>query len=155
MPEDTYLTAKGYKRLQEELNNLKGPIRKELAKKLRAAIQQGDLSENADYIYAKEEQGFIEGRILELEQTLKYVVIIDEQNRSGDIIEIGSRVTIQESNHSPETFQLVGSKETDPINGRISYESPIGKALLEHKVGDKVLINTPEGNIEIAILEIN
>ncbi|HEY59359.1 MAG TPA: transcription elongation factor GreA [Anaerolineae bacterium] len=155
MQEDTYLTAKGYKRLQEELNNLKGPIREKLAKKLRAAIQQGDLSENADYISAKEEQGFIEGRILELEQTLKYVVIIDEQNRSGNIIEIGSRVTIKEGNHSPETFQLVGSKETDPINGRISYKSPIGKAILEHQVGDKVLINTPKGSIEINILEIN
>ena len=154
MSEEIYLTSKGAERLHKELAHLKGPIREDLAKRLRAAIQQGDISENADYISTKEEQAFIEGRILELEQTLKHVVIINEKNRSKKIIEIGSRVTIKEENNSSEDYQLVGSKETDPSNGKISYESPIGKALLKHRVGDKVSIETPKGIIQLHILNI-
>ena len=154
MAENNLLTSEGAKRLYEELEKLKGPVREELAKRLHSAIQQGDLSENADYITAKEEQGFIEGKIQELEQLLKNADIIDNHKRKYDIVEIGAKVTVQEKNCSPETFLLVGLKEADPQNGKISYESPIGKSLLNHHTGDTVKIDTPQGDLEIKILKI-
>src|SRR3989304_6591566 len=121
-----YLTAEGAERLRKELAELKGSRRAELARRLRAAIQQGDLSENADYHKAKEDQSFLEGRIQELEYLLKNAIIIAENNGNKDKIEIGARVTVQEGDYDPETFHLVGPKEADPRNGRISFESPIG-----------------------------
>ena len=154
MTEGHYLTSEGLERLKNELEFLKGPSREQLAKRLRAAIQMGDLSENADYISAKEEQGFMEGRIQELEQILRNVVIIDEESTNRDVVAIGLRVTIQESTFEPETFQLVGPKEADPRNARISHESPIGKALIGHKIGDEVTADTPVGTIQFKILKI-
>jgi len=121
---------------------------------LRAAIQQGDLSENADYIQAKEEQGFLEGRIQELDAILNNVAIIDEKKKHRDTVDIGARITIQEDDYPSETYQMVGPKEADPANGRISYESPIGQALMNHKVGDTVLVEIPAGNIKLKILTI-
>ncbi|HWQ46056.1 MAG TPA: transcription elongation factor GreA, partial [Longilinea sp.] len=137
-----------------ELDYLKGPAREELAKRLRAAIQQGDLSENADYSAAKEEQGFLEGRIQELEQLLGNVVIIDEAVKPKGEIVIGSTVTVQEDDFPSDTYYLVGPKEADPLNGRISYESPIGKALLGHKEGERVLVETPNGTLPLKIVKI-
>ena len=122
MPEVSYLTAEGAARLKSELEYLKGPSREQLAMRLHPAIQQGDLSENADYIAAKEEQGFLEGRILELEQVLRNAVIIDTLEHKVDEVTVGSRITIQEDDFPEETYHLVGPKEADPPNGRISHE---------------------------------
>lgn len=151
---ESYLTAEGALRLQKELDELKGPAREALALRLRSAIQQGDLSENADYHAAKEEQGFLEGRILELEAILRNVKIIDESAHARSQVDIGSHVTIQEDNYEPETYYLVGPKEADPNHGRISYESPIGSALIGHKVGDVVEARTPAGGLILTILKI-
>lgn len=154
MAESSYLTAEGLEKLQKELIQLKGPAREDLSRRLREAIQMGDLSENADYIQAKEEQGFLEGRIQELEQLLNNVVIIDENKKLRSSVDIGSVITVQESNYPEEIYFLVGPKEADPINGRISYESPIGKGLIGHKVGDEISIETPGGSIRLKIKKI-
>jgi transcription elongation factor GreA len=147
-----YLTPEGEKKLQAELAELTGPRREELSKRLRSAIQMGDLSENADYHKAKEDQGFLEGRIQEIEAILRMAVIIEKSN--SDVVTVGSLVTVQEENFSPETYSLVGAKEADPRNGKISNESPIGRALMEHKVGDVVVAETPGGQIKFKILKI-
>jgi len=154
MQEPLYLTQEGFEKLKKELAHLVNHERPALAERLRKAIQQGDLSENADYQIAKEQQGFLEGRIQEIEFLLKNAIIIDSTNGRKDIVEIGSRVTIQEEGFPPETFQLVGVKEADPSNGRISHASPFGKALLERKVGDMVEIETPAGKTRVKILKI-
>ncbi len=153
--DNQYLTADGLERLKAELENLKGPVRLDLARRLRAAIQQGDLSENADYTAAKEEQGFIEGRIQELEHILRNSVIIPEGAAvdRGEV-NIGTHITVQESGEESETYHLVGPKEADPRKGRISHESPIGKALMGHKVGETVTITTPGGELRLKILKI-
>lgn len=154
MDENTYLTKDGARQLREELEKLKGPIRDQLAKRLRIAIQQGDLTENADYITAKEEQSFIEGRIQDLEKILKNVTIIDEQRKSRNRVEIGAHITIQEEGSSPEDFFLVGPHEADPYRGKISFESPLGRALIDHKVGEIVNVETPQGVIKFKIIQI-
>jgi transcription elongation factor GreA len=147
-----YLTPEGEKKLKAELAELTGPRREELAKRLRSAIQMGDLSENADYHKAKEDQGFLEGRIQEIEAILRMAVIVEKTN--SDVVNVGSHVTVQEDNFPPETYSLVGAKEADPRSGKISNESPIGKALMEHKVGDIVEAETPGGKIKFKILKI-
>src|SRR5512141_2678635 len=149
----TYLTAEGEDKLRAELEELKGPRRDELARRLRSAIQMGDLSENADYHKAKEDQGFLEGRIQEIEAILRNAVII-EKSTNSDIVSVGSHVTIQESGFDPETYHVVGAKEADPRNGRISNESPIGRAIMDHKVGDTVQVETPGGKISFMVLKI-
>ncbi len=153
-PEVSYLTADGEKRLREELLHLKGPAREELALRLRSAIQMGDLSENADYSAAKEEQAFLEGRIIELENILANAVIIDDIAKNEGVVGIGSMITIQEEDYPEETYHLVGPKEADPQNGRISHESPIGKALIGHRVGDLVRVDTPNGQMTFKITKI-
>ena len=154
MTEAHYLTNDGLQRLQAELDYLKTTARDQLARRLRTAIQQGDLSENADYIAAKEEQGFLEGRIMELEQIIRNVVIIDESQRNRDVVDIGASVTIQEGNFPVETYQLVGPQEADPANGRISHESPIGKAMIGKRSGDEFLVSTPNGTVHFKIIKI-
>ncbi len=154
MAEGSYLTADGAARLRAELAYLKGPARQELSARLRSAIQQGDLSENADYISAKEEQGFLEGRINELERVLSNVIIIDENVKHREVIDIGAHITIQEGDFPEETYYLVGPKEANPRDGRISHESPIGRALLGHHVGDVVVAETPGGSINLKIIKI-
>jgi transcription elongation factor GreA len=154
MPELTYLTAEGAARLKAELEELKGPARTELAQRLRSAIQMGDLSENADYHKAKEDQGFLEGRIQELEYLTSNAVIIDELPVTHDEVGIGSHVTIQEEDDSTVTYHMVGSKEAEPRKGRISNESPIGRALMGAKVGDTVSAITPNGTFKFKILKI-
>ena len=153
--EPSYLTAEGLQRMQSELEYLKGPAREQLAQRLRAAIQQGDLSENADYSAAKEEQGFLEGRIQELERILRNVHIIEEDKLFRDIVDIGARVTIEEDGFDAEEYQMVGPKEANPSENRISYESPLGKALINHRVGDVVVADTPSGKIRFKIIEIH
>ena len=152
MNQRTYLTLEGETRLKAELEELTGPRRQELAQRLRAAIQMGDLSENADYHKAKEDQAFLEGRIQEIEAVLRTAVIIEKKH--SDVVTVGCHVTVQEEGFDPETYYLVGAKEADPRNGRISNESPIGKALMDHKVGDLVEAETPGGRIKFKILKI-
>ncbi|HVN15309.1 MAG TPA: transcription elongation factor GreA [Anaerolineales bacterium] len=153
MTQQNYLTAEGEAKLKAELAELKGPRREELAKRLRSAIQMGDLSENADYHKAKEDQGFLEGRILEIEAILRNAVII-EKNINKDVVGIGSHVTIQEEDFPPETYHLVGPTEADPTKGKISHESPIGNALMDKKVGEIAEAETPGGKIKFKILKI-
>ena len=153
MSEPAYLTVEGQAKLKAELEELKGSKREEIARRLRSAIQMGDLSENADYHKAKEDQGFLEGRIQEIEYVLRNVVII-EKNVSNDFVSVGNHVTIQEGDFPSETYHVVGAKEADPRNGRISNESPIGRALMDHKVGDVVEAETPGGKIQLKILKI-
>ena len=153
MTEQTYLTTEGATRLKTELDDLTGPKRIELAARLRSAIQMGDLSENADYHKAKEDQGFLEGRIQELEYILRNAIIIEENNHK-DVVAIGSHVTIQEEGFPEETYHLVGGTEADPTKGKISHESPIGQALIEHKVGETIEAETPGGVIKLKILKI-
>lgn len=147
-----YLTPEGEKKLRAELAELTGPKREELAGRLRSAIQMGDLSENADYHKAKEDQAFLEGRIQEIEAILRTATIVEK--KQSDVVEVGAQVTIQEEDYDPEKFYLVGATEADPRNGKISNESPFGKALLDHKVGDVVEAETPGGRVKLKILKI-
>jgi transcription elongation factor GreA len=155
MSSQQYLTAEGAARLRIELEHLKGSAREEISQRLRSAIQMGDLSENADYHKAKEDQAFLEGRIQELEYLLKNAIIIDDQPVQTDEVRVGSRVTIQEEDYPPETYHLVGSKEADPRNGLISNESPLGKALLGKHIDDIITADTPGGVIKFKILKIS
>jgi transcription elongation factor GreA len=153
MTQTNYLTAEGEQKLKAELEELKGPRREELSKRLRSAIQMGDLSENADYHKAKEDQGFLEGRIQEIEAILRNAVIIEKTQNKG-VVSIGAHVTIQEEGFDPETYHLVGPTEADPRKGKISHESPIGLALIDKKVGDTAEAATPGGKIKFKILKI-
>lgn len=153
MTQPHYLTPEGAEKLQAELDELKGTKREELSARLRSAIQMGDLSENADYHKAKEDQGFLEGRIQELEAILRNSVII-EKTKSTGVVTIGSQVTIQEEGFDPESYHLVGPTEADPRKGKISHESPIGRALMDKKVGDVAEAETPGGKIKFKIIKI-
>ncbi len=152
--EETYLTPEGHARLKEELAEMVGTKREELAKRLRSAIEMGDLSENADYHKAKEDQAFLEGRIQELKYILSSAVIIEDDGKPKDVVSVGASVTIQEGDYPAETYYLVGAKEADPRNGKISNESPIGQALLNHRVGDVVEAESPGGVLKFKILKI-
>lgn len=152
-PTPTYLTPEGKLKLEAELEDLKTTKRRELAERLNFAIKQGDLSENADYIAAKEEQAFLEGRIRTIEGMLRHVEIITEQ--VGGQVRIGSRVTVAEVGYDdPESFSIVGAAEANPVNGKISNESPLGKALLGKHIGDQVEIDAPAGRITFQIVSI-
>ena len=148
-----YLTPEGKTKLQVELEDLEGPKRKEIAARLKSAIEMGDLSENADYHKAKEDQGFLEGKILEIKYALDHAIIVEESSGS-DKVTVGCRVTVQEEDYPSETYFLVGSQEADPGQNKISHVSPIGQALLDHHVGDEVQIKTPGGEYTLKILEI-
>lgn len=150
----TFLTREGLKKLEEELEYLRTVRRQEVAKRLHAALEEEqDVLENAEYEDAKNEQAFVEGRILTLETILKTAVIIDE-DRPVDGVGIGSRVTIVEDGGEPETYHIVGSAEADPASGRISYQSPLGKALLGRRVGDEVIVNAPDGALSFKVVAI-
>ena len=150
-----YLTPEGKQKLAEELHELTTNGRNELSERLKHAISMGDLSENADYHKAKEDQGFLEGRIQEIEAILRNSkVIVTKENYSE--VALGATVTIRETGYDPETYYLVGSKEANPREGKISHESPIGKALMGHKVGDLVDVTLPDGDkIQFEILTIS
>jgi transcription elongation factor GreA len=154
MTDEHYLTKEGFAELKAELERLVGQERSLLSKRLREAIQMGDLSENADYHKAKEDQAFLEGRIQELEYILSRATIIDTSSQPRDMVEVGATVTIQEEDYPPDVYQLVGPKEADPGNGRISNESPIGKVLLGKREGDVVMAITPGGSVRYKILKI-
>jgi transcription elongation factor GreA len=151
--EEIFLTPEGADKLKQELNHLVTVKRVELAGRLREAIKQGDLSENADYISAKEEQAFLEGKIMEIEQTLKRATIVHEASMDGSV-GIGNQVTVVEDGGDPEVFILVGSKEANPREGKISHESPIGRALMGKRAGDLAQAETPGGTIVFKVLQI-
>ncbi len=149
------LTYEGLKKLEEELEDLKVVRRKEVADKIKEAREQGDLSENAEYDAAKDEQREIEARIEELEKILKNAEVVDEDEVDVDTINIGCKVKILDMEFDEELeFRIVGSTEASSLQGKISNESPVGKALLRHKVGDVVEVETQAGMIEYKILEI-
>jgi len=152
--ESVYLTAEGIEKLREELDHLVNVKRPALADRLHEAIQQGDLSENADYIAAKEEQGFLEGRIQQIEAMLRSAVIIQEDG-PNDEVALGSRVTVLEGGAGEtETFRIVGPAEADPSGGKVSNESPLGRALLGQRVGATVTVEAPGGEIIFQVIAI-
>lgn len=152
--EPIYLTAEGAEKLKIELADLKGPQREALARRLHEAIQMGDLSENADYHKAKEDQSFLEGRIQELDYILGNAIIVEEDGARRDVVAVGAHVTVQEQGFEAEVYHIVGAKEADPRAGKISNESPFGRALMDHRAGDVVTAETPGGAITLKILKI-
>lgn len=149
------MTKGALEELKAELQHKVEVERPRLAARLKAAIELGDLSENAEYIAAKEAQGFLEGRIQELEFIIRHTVIIDE-SPPGDTVSLGSRVTVKEDGgDGAETFQIVGKVEANPRQGKISIESPLGQALVGRRVGDVVRYNAPAGELIFHILEIS
>lgn len=150
-----YLTEEGLKKLKEELEYLVNIRRKEVAKQIAEAKAEGDISENAGYDEAKNAQAFLEGKIRELEIKLKNAHVIDDSMTPANEVALGRTVIVCESEaEDKEVYTIVGSTEADPGNGRISNESPLGKSLLGKKVGDKVVVKTPGGEIEFTILGI-
>jgi transcription elongation factor GreA len=150
-----YLTAEGLKKLQEEYEYLTDTRRKEVAQMIAEAKAEGDISENAGYDEAKTAQGFLEGRIRELEVILKSYKVIEDHDHPAEEVSLGRTVIVREDGVSiEETYTIVGSLEADPTQGRISNSSPIGKALLGKRVGARVTVNTPGGEIEFQILKI-
>lgn len=139
----TFITADGLQKLRDELHQLKTVKRREIAQRIQEAKELGDLSENAEYVEAKNEQSFVEGRVAELETVVKNAVIIQDV-KNAEQIRVGSEVTAT-SDGTKVTYAIVGSNESDPTNGRISNESPIGQAFIGKKIGDTVEIETPRG----------
>lgn len=149
------MTYEGVKKLESELEYLKTVKRKEITEKIKVALGYGDLSENSEYDEAKNEQAFVEGKIVQLENTLRNASVIDESDISSDVVSIGSRVTVYDYEFEEEvTYSIVGSTEADPMNFKISNESPVGSALLGHKVDDEVVAQVPNGMSKFKILEI-
>jgi len=149
----TILTQEGKEKLEKELEHLVTIRRSEVAEAIRQAKEEGDISENAAYDEAKEEQAFVEGRIQTLQNMLRNVQII-EQSSNTEIVRIGSRVTVAEPGAEPEVYTIVGSAEADPLNGFISNVSPVGKAVLGRRVGDEVVVQAPVGSINFVIHNI-
>lgn len=152
----SFLTLEGAQKVKAEIEHLKTVKRAELAARLREAKLMGDLSENADWIMAKEDQAFLEGRILELEGVLRNsTVVAASDGRARDTVAVGCSVTVREPGEADdEVFMLVGAKEADPRGRKISNESPIGRALLGQRVGDRVKAETPGGTLNFEIIKI-
>ena len=152
---NTFLTKEGYEKLQQELDFLRKDRRQEVAARLREASDGEDLVENAEYEAAKNEQAFVEGRIKELEVLLATAKIISEGSTSG-LIQVGSKVTIrEEGNDAKESFIIVGAAEAHPSEGKISNESPLGRALLDHVKNDVVAVEAPDGEFNVKILKVS
>ena len=151
----TFITKEGYKKLQEELDFLVEQKREEIAMRLHEAMEGGDLIDNAEYEAAKREQAFTEGRIKELQYLLATARVIEDGVKSRDVVDIGSKVTIREVGLTEkEVYRIVGPAEANPRHGFISNESPIGKAVLGHKAGEKVKVSAPEGVYEVEVLKV-
>ena len=148
------MTLEGKKKLEEELEDLKTNKRAEVIKRIKIARSFGDLSENSEYESAKDEQSFVEGRIKEIDNMLNHAEIIDNENVDADEVSVGKSVTFQEDDDDPETYQIVGAAEADPLNGKISNESPIAKGLVGHKKGEKVTVTTPGGEMTVTIIDV-
>jgi transcription elongation factor GreA len=150
----THVTAEGLIALETELEELTTLRRPEVIARIKAARELGDLSENADYEAARKEQSFLEGRILQLEQMIKYAVLIDVRGESRSTVMMGSTVVVETDRHGEETFQIVGSAEADAAGGKISFTSPIGKALIGHRAGETVRVQVPAGALDFKIVEV-
>lgn len=149
-----FLTQEGLKKLEEELHYLETEKRAQVAARIQSAKEEGDISENAEYDDAKHEQGFVEGRIMTLRAMIGNATIIENDGPS-DEVRLGSRVTVLEDGFDePEVYGIVGSAEADPLNGRVSNESPIGRALMGQRVGAAVSYRAPAGEIRLTILRI-
>ena len=158
--EETLVTKEGLKKLKDELDHLKSVRRKEVAQRLKEAISYGDLSENSEYEEAKNEQAFIEGRILELERKIKHAKIISDhaQKKVSKEVNVGSQVTVRSlasAEEEEETYIIVGATEADPFDHKISNESPMGKALLTSVKGDTIRVQTPGGILEYQIVKVS
>ena len=151
--DDQIITQDGYDKLKRELEERIGPKRSDIAKKIEIAKELGDLSENAEYHQAKDDQAFNEGRIAEIKGLLKKVTVVDNKNGSKNEIGMGSKVIVKANNFEKE-FTIVSFNEADPSAGKISNESPLGLALQGKKRGDTVKVNTPKGETEFEILKI-
>ena len=151
--QQTFLTREGQQRLKQELDHLRTVRRQEVALRLHKALEEGDILENAELEDARNEQAFVEGRILALESMLRNVVIIEEEG-PRETVGVGSRVTVAEGDGPPETYHIVGSAEADPTKGLISNESPLGQALLGRKVGEEAVVNAPGGVLVFKIVGI-
>ncbi|MDR7482959.1 MAG: transcription elongation factor GreA [Armatimonadota bacterium] len=152
---ETILTREGLRKLEEELEHLKGTRRKEVAERIKQAKAFGDLAENAEYDDAKNEQAFIEGRILQIEQMLRSARVIDDAAVAADVISVGSTVRLKDVAAGSElTYTIVGSAEADPLEDRISNESPVGRALLGRKKGETITIRVPAGTLKYTVLDI-
>ncbi|PKO14930.1 MAG: transcription elongation factor GreA [Chloroflexi bacterium HGW-Chloroflexi-10] len=151
----SFLTQEGYDELQNELDFLRNDKRKEVAERLHEAMEGGELIENAEYEAAKNEQAFVEGRIIELEYLLATARIVSSEMLTADNIQVGSRVVIKEVGSSEEeNYTIVGAAEAKPQIGKISNESPLGKALLNHKAGDRVTVNAPAGSFTVDVIKV-
>ena len=149
------MTQEGFDKLQEELHQLRTTGRAEVSEKIRIARGFGDLSENSEYDEAKNEQGMLESRIAELEKMLKHARVLDSTEIDSSVVSVGSHVKIQDEDGDTDEYDITGSTEADPLNGRISDESPVGAALLGHSAGDKVEITLPTGAVVMyEVLEV-
>lgn len=156
---ETILTVEGLKKLEAELEELRTVRRQQNSERLKVTISYGDISENSEYDSAKEEQAFIEGRIMELNQMIKTAKIIDEKDKKAGKVTLGATVVIEDlvpetPEDKEQTYTIVGTTEADPMEGRISNESPIGAAILNREVGTVVTVRTPLGDRQYKILEI-
>lgn len=155
MPERTYLTAEGLAKLEAELEYLRTVRRQEVAARIQRATEIGGTVDNAEYDEAKNEQAFIEGRILTLENIINNAIIIPEKPKNSGVVQVGSTVTVLTEKNKKEKFIIVGSTETDPSKGKISNVSPIGKALLGKRVGEEAEVRVPAGKIRFKVVSID
>ncbi len=155
MAKEYVVTSEGKLKLEAELEELKTRTRKEVAEKIKEARSFGDLSENSEYDEAKNEQGIVEGRIAELESIMKILRVVDDEAMPGDVVGIGSRVTVKDEDGEEDTYEIVSSSETDPLKGKISDESPIGSALLGQRAGATVSVQLPNGYVStVTVLNV-
>lgn len=148
------MTAEGKQKLEQELEDLKLKKRPEIIERIKVARGFGDLSENSEYSSAKDEQSIVESRISEIMTMLQYADVVDVNEVDANEVSVGKKVTFQEDDDEPETYQIVGAAESDPMNGKISNDSPIAKSLLGKKVGDQVSIETPGGSFIVKITNV-
>ncbi|MFC1632986.1 transcription elongation factor GreA [Patescibacteria group bacterium] len=152
--EATIVTPAGLKKYEDELEDLKKNKRKEIAQRIKEAKEQGDLSENAEYATAKEEQAQMESRIGELESILKNVEVVSADGEGGKVASIGKTIVIRAADGKEDTYMLVGANEADPGGGKISIDSPLGSGFLGHEAGETVSIEIPSGTVQYTIVEI-
>ncbi|NUG67451.1 transcription elongation factor GreA [Lactobacillus mellis] len=148
------MTAEGKEKLEQELEDLKLKKRPEIIERIKIARGFGDLSENSEYTSAKDEQSVVESRISEIKTMLQYAEVVDVNDVDANEVSVGKKVTFQEADEEPETYQIVGSAESDPLAGKISNDSPIAQSLLGKKVGDTVTIETPGGAFAVKIINV-
>lgn len=152
---EIFFTPEGLKKTEEELEYLKTVRRREVAERIKTALGYGDLSENAEYDQAKNEQAQVEEKIAKLENMIRNSIVIDEENKDKDVVNIGSVVKVKEvGTTNEETYSIVGSAETDPLEGKISNESPVGRALLGKKVGEIADVEIPDGVLKFEVVSI-